>query len=47
MKHCRCDGGRFMDVDVAYRELEFDEMVSSYAGGTHMDDVGVDVADFV
>ena len=36
-----------MELDVAYRELEFDEMVSSYGGGTHMDDFGVDVADFV
>jgi len=36
-----------MDMDVAYRELEFDEMISSYGGGTHIDDVGIDVADFV
>ena len=48
MAHCRYDGGHFMDLDVAHRESEIDEMVSSYWGGTHMDDdVGVDVADFM
>ena len=37
-----------MDLDVAHRESEFDEMDSSYCGGTHMDDdVGVDVPDFM
>ena len=47
MAHCRYDGGCFMDLDVAYRELEIDEMISSYGGDTHMDDVGIDVADFM
>jgi len=27
--------------------LEIDEMISSYGGGTHMDDVGIDVANFM
>lgn len=35
-----------MDLDVAHRESEFDEMISSYRGDTHMDDdVGVGVTD--
>jgi len=37
----------FMDLDVAYRELETDEIISSYEGDTPMDDVGIDVADFM
>ena len=36
-----------MELDVAHRELEIDEMISSYGGDTHMDDVGIDVADFL
>ena len=36
-----------MDLDVAHRELEIDEMISSYGGDTHMDDVGIDVVDFM
>jgi len=47
MTHCRYDGGYFMDLDVTYRELEIDEMISSYGGDTPMDDVGIDVADFM
>ena len=36
-----------MDLDVAHQELEIDEMISSYEGDTHMDDFGIDVADFM
>jgi len=36
-----------MDLDVAHRELEINEMISSYGGDTRMDDVGTDVADFM
>jgi hypothetical protein len=36
-----------MDLNVAHRELEIDEMVSSHGGGTLMDDVGIDVANFI
>ena len=48
MTHCRYDEGCFMDLDVAHRELEIDEMITSYGGDTHMDDdVGIDVVDFM
>jgi len=36
-----------MDLDMAHRELETDEMISSYGGDTHMDDVGIDVANCI
>ena len=36
-----------MDLDVAPQELDIDEMISSYGRDTHMDDVGIDVADFM
>jgi len=35
-----------MDMDVANREL-IDELISSHGGGTLMDDVGIDVANFI